>query len=61
LGVTFLAQIMAIFAPKQVIAVGNVAHGALDSLGVAHMKVRHPAQGGKNDFIKGMNSALGVG
>jgi uracil-DNA glycosylase len=61
LGLPFLAQILAIFAPKQVISVGNVAHGALETLSVAHTKVRHPAQGGKHDFITGMNGALGVG
>ena len=33
---------------------GNKAAESLNKLGIQHEKVRHPAQGGKNDFVRGM-------
>jgi uracil-DNA glycosylase len=54
LGRTFLSELLEIFAPKHVVAVGNVGDETLNQLGIAHDKVRHPAQGGKNDFVAGI-------
>lgn len=59
LGITFLMRVIDLFSPSQVIAVGNVAHRALTASGVPCEKVRHPAQGGKNDFVSGINRLLG--
>lgn len=59
LGRQFVMQIMALFTPQTVIAVGNVAVATLTELGIAHHKVRHPAQGGKNDFVAGLTAVLG--
>jgi hypothetical protein len=58
-GRALLAQALEAFAPRKVIAVGNVAHSTLIALGVACHKVRHPAQGGKHDFVAGMERVLG--
>lgn len=58
-GRALLAQVVALFAPRLVIAVGNVAHSTLSALGVPCHKVRHPAQGGKQDFVAGTESILG--
>lgn len=58
-GAVFLQQIMALFQPGQIIAVGNVADEALRKLDISAAKVRHPAQGGKNDFVAGMQKLLG--
>ena len=58
LGQDFLAAIMEHFTPTQIIAVGNVAHESLGSMGIDCVKVRHPAQGGKNDFVAGLSALL---
>jgi uracil-DNA glycosylase len=59
-GQTFLQQVYVLFAPTTVIAVGKVAAGALTTLSIAHAAVRHPAQGGKNDFVAGLQRLLGT-
>ncbi len=60
-GLPFLQTLIALFAPTQIIAVGNVAHGGLADLGIAAEKVRHPAQGGKNAFVAGMQALIAKG
>jgi uracil-DNA glycosylase len=57
-GRVFLQQILALYQPQQIIAVGNISAGTLANLGIEAIKVRHPAQGGKADFIAGMTQAL---
>ena len=42
------------FQIEHVFAVGNIAHASLAAVGIDAPKVRHPAQGGKNDFVAGM-------
>ena len=54
LGKQFLQQMMELFSPQEIVAVGNVAKATLDQLAIPCQKVRHPAQGGKNDFVKGI-------
>jgi uracil-DNA glycosylase len=56
LGEPFVRELLEIFAPKKVIAVGNVGYGLLTAMGISCVKVRHPAQGGKNDFVAGMRA-----
>lgn len=53
-----LAGIIRLFNIKLVVALGNKADATLTNMGIAHTKVRHPAQGGKNDFVKGINGIL---
>ena len=57
-GLPFLQTLIALFQPKQIIAVGNVAHGGLAELGITAEKVRHPAQGGKNAFVAGIRALI---
>jgi hypothetical protein len=38
--------------------VGNVAHNTMIGMGINSVKVRHPAQGGKHDFVNGMTKLL---
>lgn len=57
-GATFLRELLDIFRPETIIAVGNVAHGSLNALGYACPKIRHPAQGGKNDFVAGLRAQI---
>lgn len=61
LGAAFLLRLLQLWRFKQVIAVGNVAFETLGKLGVDCHKVRHPAQGGKNDFVAGLSALLSVG
>jgi uracil-DNA glycosylase len=54
LGEPFVRELLELFAPEKVIAVGNVGYGMLTAMGVPCVKIRHPAQGGKNDFVAGL-------
>ncbi len=53
-----LMQMIEMYQVKKVIAVGNKAEESLKKLGIAYEKVRHPAQGGKNEFVNGMKLHL---
>lgn len=58
LGAELLEQLLDLWQFQQVIAVGNVAHETLTALGMDCVKIRHPAQGGKNDFVAGLRTLL---
>lgn len=58
LGERFLRQILDLFSIKEIVAVGNKAETSIKSLGLAYTKVRHPAQGGKNQFVKGIEDCF---
>lgn len=58
LGADFLRAILQVYKPEVIIAVGNVAYDTMTGMGVNCVKVRHPAQGGKNDFVAGMTALL---
>jgi len=58
LGAEFLQTILDMYQPTQIIAVGNVAYDTLAGIGISCDKVRHPAQGGKNDFVAGLTAQL---
>lgn len=58
LGVPFLRELMTLFNCPQVIAVGNIADRSLTLMNIDHIKIRHPAQGGKNKFVSGLQAAL---
>ena len=53
LGEEFLLELLTVFKPEMVVAVGNTADRSLNKLDVEHVKVRHPSQGGKADFVTG--------
>ncbi len=53
-GLEVLRLIFEVFQPQQCIAVGNIAARAFTQLDRAYIQVRHPAQGGKNEFVRGM-------
>lgn len=60
LGVIFLRRLLAIWRFEQVIAVGNVAYETMRGQGLACRKLRHPAHGGKKDFVAGLTALLSV-
>ena len=61
IGVVFLRQLLDIWRFEQVIAVGNVAYETLRGQGLSCRKLRHPAHGGKNDFVAGLTALLSPG
>lgn len=58
LGLTYLRRIIAHYQPQQIIAVGNVAYETMHAHDIVCDKVRHPAQGGKSDFVAGIKRYL---
>ena len=56
IGEPFVRELIEMFAPQKVIAVGNVGYGLLTQMGIPSVKIRHPAQGGKNDFVAGLRA-----
>ncbi len=54
----FLLELLNIFSPDQVFAVGRVAERALQSCGVQAAYIRHPAQGGAAQFRQQMWSYI---
>lgn len=57
-GAQFLHTLCQLYTLKQIIAVGNKAHTSLTKIGLPHQKVRHPAYGGKADFVTGIQQLL---
>jgi hypothetical protein len=53
-----LLAIIELFNIKNIIAMGNKAEESLNKLGINCDKVRHPAQGGKNDFVQGIRAIV---
>lgn len=47
-------ELIEAFQIERVVAVGNIAHASLAAAGIDAPKIRHPAQGGKNDFVAGI-------
>lgn len=58
-GQVFITEIIKMFGIEKIIAVGNKAHESLGELGYEVPKIRHPANGGKNLFVEGINFHLG--
>lgn len=58
LGLSYLQAVIAFFKPEVIIAVGNVAYDTMTKGSIHCHKVRHPAQGGKNDFVAGLHELL---
>lgn len=55
LGEQFIQRLLRLFPGiEQIVAIGNQASLSLTRMNIAHEKVRHPSQGGKNLFVAGM-------
>lgn len=57
-GTKILQELLDMFQIDKVVAIGNVAYKALTSMNIQSTKIRHPANGGKSDFIKGLSHEL---
>lgn len=49
-----LEQLIALYRPTSVAAVGNVGQAVLAALGIEAVKIRHPAHGGAEEFRRGL-------
>lgn len=58
LGADYLRFIIRFYKPEVIVAVGNVAHNTMTGMGINCLKVRHPAQGGKAEFVSGLYKIL---
>lgn len=59
LGRPFLARFCALFPGIPIVATGRIAATALTALGIAHHRVRHPAQGGARQFAADLRAVMG--
>ena len=59
-GEGFLIHLLEALQPERIIAIGNDAAVALQRLGLAHTKVRHPSYGGQSAFCDGVANAYGL-
>lgn len=54
IGAPFLDRLRRLFPIERVVAVGRLAEKSLTELGIGHLAVRHPSQGGKQRFLAGL-------
>lgn len=58
IGAEFLLELINIFDIETIVALGNKAEQTLNKINIECVKVRHPAQGGKADFVKGIEDLV---
>jgi len=58
IGERFIKMLLGIFEIEKVVALGNKADKTLSNMGIINSKVRHPAQGGKAQFVAGLSLLL---
>lgn len=54
IGQDFIRMLMRLFDFPRIVAIGNRASLSLSRMNIAHERVRHPSQGGKQKFVDGM-------
>jgi hypothetical protein len=55
-----MTALMYLLNPRSVLAIGRDAQLALEDLGIAAEKVRHPSYGGQTEFIDGVSQHYGL-
>lgn len=58
MGMPFVAGVVALFEPRTILAVGRKAQQVLGEMGLITIPLRHPSQGGKAEFVRGLQAAL---
>lgn len=58
-GKEFLEKIVALFPIKKILALGRKPQSQLAEIGLPFSYIRHPANGGKAEFVKGIRPELG--
>lgn len=56
----FLEELLAVFSPQQIVAIGRIAQRALADLGIEAAYVRHPAMAGIPEFRRGIQRLYGL-
>jgi uracil-DNA glycosylase len=56
-GAALIDDVIALFRPSRVLAVGRTAQNMLAERGVDALPLRHPSQGGKPDFVRALREA----
>ena len=56
----FLTALIAMFAPRRIVAIGRDAGLALGGIDIPVMMVRHPSYGGQAEFIAGVHAIYGL-
>ncbi len=54
-GAAFAPRVIALFGIRRVLGVGRIAQRMLQEPGIAYQPVRHPSQGGKAEFLAGLD------
>lgn len=54
IGETFILKLIDLYQIEEIVAIGNKAYESLSKLRIECQKVRHPAQGGKTQFVDGI-------
>lgn len=54
MGLVFLREVLEMFEFEKFLGVGRVAQDALSTLGLPAIPLRHPSQGGKPEFLRGL-------
>ena len=57
-GLSFAKQLIDIFTPKLIFAIGRKSEETLQAAGISSIPLRHPANGGANLFRKGLFEAI---
>jgi uracil-DNA glycosylase len=57
-GLVFLKQIINIFDIEKVVAIGKKSEASLNKLNIPCSVIRHPAKGGKPEFVRGIGEIL---
>lgn len=58
-GAVMINAMLDVFQPKRILAVGRIAQAMLAERGYAAIPIRHPSQGGKPDFVRGIKEVFG--
>ena len=58
MGLPFVERVIDLYRFEVIFGVGRKAQHSLAELGIAHHPLRHPSQGGKAEFIAGLEAAL---
>ncbi len=59
-GKRFLDDLLQIFDIKKIIALGRKPESQLEKIGLPFSYIRHPANGGKNDFVTGLYAVMNL-
>jgi len=59
-GKSFLIDLLEIFEIQKILALGRKPESQLSDIGIQSSYVRHPANGGKNQFIAGLNNEMKI-